>query len=283
MTTEQATRLDALLRNARVRVDAVDAEWLLAHVLGKPRSWLFAHGDALLPIGVAERFDALVARRARGEPVAYLTGSRGFWRFDLAVTPDTLIPRPETELLVEEALRRLPACQSLRVADLGTGSGAIALAIAGERPLAAVVATDRSEAALAVARGNARALGAANITFLCGDWYAPLRDQRFDLIASNPPYIAEGDDHLRRGDLRFEPRGALTPGGDGLEAIRILAAGAPGHLRPGGWLLLEHGHDQGDQVRALLAAAGLVDVATSADLERRDRVTLGRWAPGASG
>lgn len=283
MTTEQATRLDALLRNARVRVDAVDAEWLLAHVLGKPRSWLFAHGDALLPIGVAERFDALVARRARGEPVAYLTGSRGFWRFDLAVTPDTLIPRPETELLVEEALRRLPARQSLRVADLGTGSGAIALAIAGERPLAAVVATDRSEAALAVARGNARALGAGNITFLCGDWYAPLRDQRFDLIASNPPYIAEGDDHLQRGDLRFEPRGALTPGGDGLEAIRILAAGAPGHLRPGGWLLLEHGHDQGDQVRALLAAAGLVDVATSADLERRDRVTLGRWAPGASG
>ncbi|TDK21737.1 peptide chain release factor N(5)-glutamine methyltransferase [Luteimonas aestuarii] len=279
MDTTTRRRVDALLRNACARVAREDAELLLTFVLGKPRSWLFAHDDAELDASQAARFETLLARRVQGEPVAYLVGSRGFWTFDLAVTPDTLIPRPETERLVEAALSRLPADTPLRIADLGTGSGAIALALASECPQSMVVATDASEAALAVARGNADAARVANIRFRVGDWYGPLREDRFDLIASNPPYIAGDDEHLQRGDLRFEPVQALTPGGDGLSAIRVLAAGAPRHLLPGGWLLLEHGHDQGDAVRTLLVSAGLVDVATLQDLEHRDRVTLGRWRP----
>jgi release factor glutamine methyltransferase len=267
-------RIDALLRVARNRIDAADAELLLAHVLDRPRSWLYAHGDAALDATAVTRFEALLARRAQGEPVAYLTGRRGFWRFELAVTPATLIPRPETELLVELALARLPAERALRVADLGTGSGAIALALAFERPRAQVVATDASPDALAVARGNAAALGLANVAFRQGDWFAPLAGERFDLVASNPPYIAAGDPHL--AELRFEPAAALASGADGLDAIRAIVRDAPAHLQPGGWLLLEHGPDQGAAVRALLHAAGLVAVATERDLERRERVTLGR-------
>jgi release factor glutamine methyltransferase len=282
MTPELAIRLDARLRHARGRIEAGDAELLMAHVLDKPRSWLYAHSEALLPPSVAERFDALVSQRARGVPVAYLTGRRGFWSFELAVTPDTLIPRPETELLVEAALKRLPPERRLRVADLGTGSGAIALAIARERALAEVVASDVSEAALAVARGNAGALGVANVVFRAGDWCAPLRGERFDLIASNPPYIAGDDGHLQAGDLRYEPGLALTPGGDGLDAIRAIVSGAPGCLQPDGWLLLEHGHDQGVAVRALLTEAGFVDVATLPDLEGRDRVAVGRMPCGSA-
>jgi release factor glutamine methyltransferase len=203
-------------------------------------------------------------------------GARGFWRFDLAVTPDTLIPRPETELLVELALARIALDAPARVADLGTGSGAIALAIASERPRARMVAVDVSGEALEVARGNAAMLGIDNVEFRRGDWLAPLDGERFDLIASNPPYIAEGDVHLARGDLRFEPHGALASGADGLDAIRVIAATAPKHLRDGGWLLVEHGWEQGPAVRALFEAAGFVDVATERDLEQRDRVTLGR-------
>src|SRR5690606_21756387 len=204
-----------------------------------------------------------------------------FWTLDLAVTPDTLIPRPETELLVEEALARLDPALPLRVADLGTGSGAIALSIASERPRARVIATDHSEAALAVARANADGndLG-RRVEFRSGDWFGPLAGERFDLIASNPPYIAERDPHLEQGDLRYEPPLALASGADGLDAIRILAATAPRHLAAGGWLLLEHGHDQGAAVRALLGAAGFEQVATVADLEGRDRVGVGRWAAG---
>lgn len=282
MTKTAGARLDALLREARAVIDAADAELLLAHVLDRPRGWLYAHAEVAVEEADAARFRALVARRERGEPVAYLTGRRGFWTFELAVTPDTLVPRPETETLVEAALARLPADAHACVADLGTGSGAIALAIAGERPHARVVATDRSAAALAVARANARMLGIRNVAFREGDWYAALGggDGPFDLVASNPPYVAGDDPHLAQGDLRYEPRGALTPGGDGLDAIRILVAGAPAHLRPGGWLLLEHGYDQGAAVRALLGAVGFVEVATLQDLEGRDRVGLGRW-PGA--
>lgn len=268
--------LDVLLQEARTRIDAVDAEFLLVHALDKPRSWLFAHRDDLAPVEVAAAFEALVQRRAAGEPVAYLTGQRGFWRFDLAVTPATLIPRPETELLVELALARLPADRSSRAADLGTGSGAIALAVAYERPRTRVIATDASAPALAIARANAQALRLANIDFREGDWFAPLAGERFDLIASNPPYIALGDPHLDEGDLRFEPASALSSGADGLDAIRTIVAGAPSHLEPGGWLLLEHGWDQGAAVRALLAAAGFGEVATAQDLEERDRVSLGR-------
>ncbi|WP_181168269.1 peptide chain release factor N(5)-glutamine methyltransferase [Cognatiluteimonas lumbrici] len=270
------TRLDALLRAASARVDPPDAALLLAHALQRPRAWLYAHGDEAVDAAAAARFESLLARRVAGEPVAYLTGSRGFWRFELRVTPDTLIPRPETELLVELALERLPADRVLRVADLGTGSGAIALALAGERPRAEVVATDASPAALAVARGNAAALGIGNVAFREGSWFAPLAGERFDLVASNPPYVAAGDPHLGEGDLRFEPATALASGGDGLDDIRAIAAAAPAYLAAGGWLLLEHGHDQGAAVRALLREAGLADVATHRDLEQRERVTLGR-------
>src|SRR5690606_4258090 len=217
--------------------------------------------------------------RAAGEPVAYLTGRRGFWTLDLAVTPDTLIPRPETELLVEQALQRLGSEAEARVADLGTGSGAIALAIAAERPLARVAAVDRSAGALAVARANALAHGLeGRVEFLAGDWFAPLQGRRFDLVVSNPPYIAEGDPHLARGDLRYEPAPALASGPDGLDAIRTIVAAAPRHLLPGGWLLLEHGFDQGAAVRGLLEARGFAEVATVPDLEGRDRVSLGRAA-----
>src|SRR5690606_29533287 len=228
----------------------------------------------------AARFEALVARRAAGEPVAYLVGTRGFWRLELAVTPDTLVPRPETELLVELALARIDPRAAARVADLGTGSGAIALAIAGERPRARVVATDASAAALEVARANAAALGLGNVEFRHGDWWAPLAGERFALVASNPPYIADGDAHLAQGDLRFEPRAALASGADGLDAIRAIVAGAPAHLRDGGWLLVEHGWEQGAAVRALFEAAGFDEVATERDLEQRDRVTLGRCRRG---
>lgn len=271
----------AVLARASARIAPEDATLLLLHVLERSHAWLYAHGDTRLAPVRAERFEALVARRAEGEPVAYLTGRRGFWTLDLTVTPDTLIPRPETELLVEQALERLPPGRSLRVADLGTGSGAVALAIASERPLARVIATDRSRGALEVARANARRHGLeGRVEFRQGDWCAPLAGERCDLVASNPPYIAEADPHLAQGDLRHEPPGALASGVDGLDAIRILVASVPAHLDPGGWLLLEHGHDQGAAVRALLEAGGFVDVATVRDLEDRDRVSLGR-IPGA--
>lgn len=265
-----------LLARARDLIDPADAALLLAHALGKSRSWLFAHADDALGEAEAARFDVLLARRAAGEPVAYLTGWRGFWTLELAVTPATLVPRPETELLVDLALARLPVDAPVRVADLGTGSGAIALAIASERPRAQVLATDASSAALDVARGNAARNGIGNVAFRLGSWLQPLGEDTFDLIASNPPYIAEGDPHLARGDLRFEPAMALSCGADGLDAIRVIVRDAPACLRPGGWLLLEHGWEQGDAVRALLAAAGFADVATERDLAQRDRVSLGR-------
>jgi release factor glutamine methyltransferase len=276
-------RIDQLLRLARPRLEPGEAELLLAHVLDRPRTWLFTHGDAEADAAAGGRFEALVRRRERGEPVAYLLGQRGFWRFDLQVDPSTLIPRPETERLVELALARLPDERELRIADLGTGSGAIALALAFERPRARVVATDASAAALDVARGNARALRLDNVEFRHGDWLAPLRDERFALIASNPPYIALDDPHLGEGDLRFEPATALSSGSDGLDAIRAIVAGAPAHLLADGWLLLEHGWDQGAAVRALLTQAGFTDVDTQRDLEGRDRVSLGRWPSGAVG
>lgn len=273
-------RADGLLREARRRIDPVDAEWLLLHVLARPRGWLYAHGDAPVAEDAAAAYAALVARRERGEPVAYLTGRRGFRDLDLRVTPDTLIPREDTERLVELALARLAPQAPAAVADLGTGSGAIALAIASERPRAQVTATDRSPAALEVAAGNARALGLRNVAFVAGEWFAPLAGRRFDLVASNPPYIAAGDPHLARGDLRFEPAMALASGADGLDDIRRIVADAPAHLVDGGGLLLEHGHDQGEAVRALLRARGFGAVATERDLEGRERVSTGRWPGG---
>jgi release factor glutamine methyltransferase len=263
------------LRAARARIEAVDAELLLAHAAGLSRGSLYARGDDPLDPHVARAFDALVARRAAGEPVAYLVGSRGFWSLDLRVTPDTLVPRPETERLVELALERIPPGAAIDVLDLGTGSGAIALAIARERPRARILATDASAAALEVAAGNARRLGIDNVRFARGDWWTAAGDARFDVVASNPPYIADDDPHLAQGDLPREPRSALASGRDGLDAIRAIVAGAPARLRPGGWLLLEHGFDQGGAVRGLLRASGFAAVATATDLEGRDRVSSG--------
>lgn len=268
--------VDSLLRSARQRLPAGEAELLLGHVLHRGPAWLYAHGDHQPDGRARDAFEALVARRVAGEPVAYLTGQRGFWRFELQVGPDTLIPRPETERLVELALERMPSDRALHVADLGTGSGAIALALALERPRARVEAVDASKGALAVARANAARLGVGNIAFRQGSWWQPLAGLAFDLVASNPPYIAEADPHLAEGDLRHEPRAALASGVDGLDDLRAIVCGASAHLKPAGWLLVEHGWDQGAPVRTLFQQAGLVDVATETDLEARDRVTLGR-------
>ncbi|MBD8897980.1 peptide chain release factor N(5)-glutamine methyltransferase [Rhodanobacter sp. DHG33] len=267
-----------LLREAELRLGGgVDAGILLLHVLGQPRSWLFAHGSDAVDRDTQAAFEALVERRAAGEPVAYLTGRRGFWTLDLEVTPATLIPRPETELLVELALDRLPRDTADRVADLGTGSGALALAIASERSLAHIVATDASAEALAVAQRNAQRLDLANVRFLHGDWLAPLKGERFALIVSNPPYIEAADPHLAQGDLRFEPASALASGADGLDDIRRIVADARACLEPGGWLLFEHGWNQGDAARVLLGNAGYAQVFTARDLEARDRVSGGCW------
>jgi release factor glutamine methyltransferase len=255
----------------------LDAEVLLSHVLGQPRSYLFAWPERTPPAAQCRQFEQLLTARRRGEPVAYLTGRREFWSLPLAITPATLIPRPETETLVALALETIPAHASLAVADLGTGSGAIALALASERPGCHIVATDRSEDALAIARRNADRLQLRNIEFLAGDWCKPLADRRFDRIVSNPPYVAATDPHLARGDVRFEPRAALAAGPDGLDALRRIAREARTHLNEHGWLLLEHGHDQGTAVHALLREAGYTALSVHPDLAGLERVTAGRW------
>lgn len=276
MTTVAAALADAARRLAPVSPSArVDADVLLGWVLGRERAWLRCHDrDALEPAALAA-FDAAVTLRMAGEPVAYIIGVRGFWSLDLAVTPATLIPRPETELLVEWALECLPADEPRRVLDLGTGSGAIALAVKRERPRCAVTAVDLSAAALAVAAGNAERLG-LQVTFRESDWFAALAGERFDLLLANPPYIAPDDPHLGQGDLRYEPRHALAAAEAGLADLRRLAEAAPAHLAPGGWLLLEHGYDQGAAVRALLAANGFAEPATRRDLAGHERITGGR-------
>lgn len=272
----------ALLEDARIRLTAVsdtprlDAEVLLACSLNKPRSHLRAWPERVADIEQAHHFAELLTRRLQGRPVAHLVGRREFWSLDLQVTPATLIPRPETELLVELALARLPVDQPVQVADLGTGSGAIALAIARERPRIRIVATDYSTQALAVAEQNARRLGTDNVQFRQGDWCAALGKERFALIVSNPPYLADTDIHLSRGDVRFEPRCALTAGRDGLDAIRTIVAQAGQHLNLGGWLLLEHGFDQGEAVPALLRDHGFSAIESHRDLAGLDRVSGGR-------
>lgn len=253
-----------------------DAEVLLAAALGRERGWLYAHGDAMPTADQASRFQAWVTRRAGGEPVAHLLGRREFWSLPLAVTADTLVPRHDTERLVELALERLPGGSDAKVLDLGTGSGAIALAIAMERPRARVTAVDREARALEVACRNAAALGLERVRMLRGDWFSPVRGERFGLVVSNPPYLAQDDPHLA-GELRHEPRQALVAGDHGLDDLRGIVADAPAHLEDGGWLLLEHGLKQGAAVRALLAARGFAQVQTWQDLEARDRVSGGRW------
>jgi release factor glutamine methyltransferase len=255
-------------------LDALDFRVLLCHALNLSRVGLITGSERMLTAAEAQRFGALVQRRLDGEPVAYLVGQREFFGLHFEVNDAVLIPRPDTELLVELVLDRLPRAGT--VLDMGTGSGAIAVSLAHTRRDIAVTALDVSTAALAVAARNAHANG-AHVTFMHSDWFSALDGAaRFDVIASNPPYIASGDRHLAEGDLRFEPVGALTDHADGLAALRILVAGAPAHLAPQGWLLMEHGYDQAADVRALLDAAGYVDVQSWRDLADIERVSGGR-------
>jgi release factor glutamine methyltransferase len=285
---DHAPTWDDLL--ARSGLPRLEARALLEHACGQGRSWLIAHGNETAPPQAAARYCALVARRRDGEPLAYLTGWREFHGLRLHVSPAVLIPRADTETLVDLAIRLAPP--GARLLDLGTGSGAIALAIAAARPDLALTGTDLSEAALAIARENATACltqprpaqdGSTQrpggpVRWLAGNWWAalPAGEPPFDLIVSNPPYIADEDPHLGLGDLRAEPRQALASGPDGLDDLKRIVAGAPQRLVPGGWLLVEHGFDQGPAVRALFEAAGLIEPATIPDAQARDRVTLGR-------
>jgi release factor glutamine methyltransferase len=252
----------------------LDAELLLSIALDVPRSYFFAHPEDLLDDQASKRFRALVTRRQDGVPMAYLSGSKEFWSLEIMVTPATLVPRPETELLVERALALIPRAGPCRVLDLGTGSGAVALAIASERRNVELVATDVSDAAIAVARQNARQLELPNIEFRLGDWTAPTTGEIFDMVVSNPPYVASGDPALLR--LKHEPPGALSAGLDGLDAIRQLAADCVTHLPDGGHLLLEHGNDQADAVAELLTRHGWRDIACHEDLAGHPRVTMAR-------
>lgn len=279
-------RADVLLKKARERLAGspslhLDAELLLCHVLDKPRSWLYTHPEKLVDPDDQRRFNELVARRALGEPVAYLIGEREFWSLSLAVTPDVLIPRPETELLVELALKHLPQGRGQRIAELGTGSGAIALALASELPTAYIVATEASAPALDVARRNARRLGIGRdrVDFRAGDWFSPLQDERFDCLVSNPPYVRDDDPHLKQGDVRFEPRTALAAGPDGLDDIRKLIEEAPMYLSRGGFLIMEHGHDQQPKVVAEIKASHPeASVETHADHAGVPRAVVARFS-----
>ena len=280
-TLADSKTIAALLRNASDRLVAVsntshlDAEILLAHALSKPRSYLYAWPEQMLDSSQSQPFAALIERRLSGEPIAYILGRREFWSLELVVTPATLIPRPETELLVELALERIPPSGGMRVADLGTGSGAIALAIAKERVEVEMIATDSSADALAIACLNARRLDIRNVVFRQGDWCGALKqDERFGLIVSNPPYVAMNDPYL--AELRFEPASALVAGSDGLEAIRSLVAQVMDFLQPGGGLLLEHGCEQDRQVQELLRIQGFIEMQSYRDAAGKDRVTGGR-------
>lgn len=279
MNTTVGQLLAEAARDLAANMDAAearrDAQVLLGFALGVTRAWLSAHADDAAIPEAAGSFRELVRRRRAGEPVAYLLGRREFYGLDFRVTPDVLIPRPDTEVLVEAALEKLPKAEPREVLDLGTGSGCIAIAIAHERPLARVIAVDRSAAALAIAGENAR-LNRAGVEFLESDWFGALAGRRFDLIVANPPYVAAGDAHLEQGDLRFEPQTALAAGPDGLADIRRIVAHAPSHLRPGGWLLFEHGYDQAEACRNLLLNAGFSGLVFHADLAGVPRVAGGR-------
>jgi release factor glutamine methyltransferase len=256
-----------------------EARALLAHVLAVPRERLIARPQTEVDAAQRARFDTLAARRRAGEPLAYLLGAREFYGRMLHVTPAVLIPRPETELLIDLTLNALRDVARPRVLDLGTGSGCIAVTLALERPDARVVAVDRSEDALAVARANAQALG-ARVEFRRGEWYAALTGvaSSFDAIVANPPYVARDDPHLAQGDVRFEPRAALTDEADGLTCLRAVIAGAGAFLSPGGWLAVEHGYDQASAVRRLMLEHGMQAVASHADMAGIERVTAGRKA-----
>lgn len=272
------TIIASLLRNAQLPdspTERLDAELLLAAALGKSRSFLHTWPERIVSSEAAQVFADYLERRRAGEPVAYILGQQGFWKLDLEVAPHTLIPRPDTELLVETALELVPPTPA-RVLDLGTGTGAIALALASECPAWQVTAVDRIDEAVALAERNRERLGLGNVQVRASRWFDALVGERFDMILSNPPYIRAADPHLVAGDVRFEPSSALVAGEDGLDDLRVIVAQAPAHLQPGGWLLLEHGYDQAPAVRDLLAAAGFIDVASRVDLGGHERISLGR-------
>jgi release factor glutamine methyltransferase len=253
----------------------IEAQCLLQYVLNVSRSYLLAHPEQVLSAAQQAAYAAMLQRRLQGEPIAHILGEREFFGLNFKVTPDTLIPRPETELLVEQALLHIPAHGRFRVLDLGTGSGAIAITIAHARPDAEVTAVDASEAALQVAHENAQRLGVTNVSFLQSDWYSALAGKRYDLIVSNPPYVAAGDKHLAAGDVRFEPISALASGTDGLDDIRHIVSRAGGFLEPGAWLLLEHGYDQSAKVCDLFRQNGFAEVFSAKDIAGIDRVSGG--------
>ena len=295
-----ATQL--IVQGIEVETAKLEAQLLLQHVLNVNRAWLISHENDALQANIHAAFEALLKRRLNGEPIAYILGYREFYGLNLKVTPDTLIPRPDTETLVEAALAKIPLMvrqahhernisNSVRpepveghthsqhtILDLGTGTGAIALAIAKHRPQAYVTAVDASQAALDKAIENAQNLNIPNVKFILSDWFSALNQEKFDLIVSNPPYIEQHDIHLQQGDLRFEPISALASGADGLDAIRHIIKNAPPHLNPHGWLMLEHGYNQASKVAALLKQAAFSDISHAKDLSGIDRVTIGRLA-----
>ncbi|MEQ7918133.1 peptide chain release factor N(5)-glutamine methyltransferase [Xanthomonas sp. WHRI 1810A] len=273
------TIIASLLRSAELPdspTARLDVELLLAAALGKPRSFLHTWPERIVSSEAAHTFEAFVRRRRTGEPVAYILGLQGFWNIDLEVATHTLIPRPETEMLVETALELLPGAIPHRLLDLGTGTGAIALSLAKDRPQWTITAVDRVDEAVDLAERNRQRLNLDNAAVMKSHWFSALKRQRFDLIISNPPYIASDDPHLAKGDVRFEPSSALVAGVDGLDDLRVITSEAPAHLEPGGWLLLEHGYDQGAAVRELLNSHGFEQIQTRRDLGDNERITFGR-------
>ena len=280
MTAVRQALSEARARLGGASAPQLEAELLLAKALDRPRTWLHAWPETGLASAEEEQFEQLLARRIGGEPIAYILGRREFWSLEFEITPDVLIPRPETEGLVAVALahlRRTPAARA-DVLDLGTGSGCVAIALAHERPDARITAVERSAAALALAQRNATQHGIVNVEFIMGDWFAPLAGRCFDVIVSNPPYVAADDPHLARGDVRFEPGDALAAGPDGLAALRVLIAAAPAHMNAGGLLAVEHGHDQAEAVARMFREAGLAGVELHRDAAGLPRITSGRRA-----
>ncbi len=273
------TIIASLLRNAELPdspTARLDVELLLAAALGKPRSFLHTWPERIVSTEAAQIFDGYLQRRRTGEPVAYILGQQGFWNIDLEVATHTLIPRPETEMLVETALELLPSAIPHSLLDLGTGTGAIALSLAKDRAQWNVTAVDRVDEAVELAERNRQRLHLDNAQVLRSHWFSAVEGQRFDLILSNPPYIACDDPHLVEGDVRFEPSSALISGSDGLDDLRLIISQAPSHLQAGGWLLLEHGYDQGPAVRDLLSHHGFEQIQTRRDLGDHERITFGR-------